>query len=66
MSKVLNLRFIDSHAFMHSWLESLVKNLKAASSGMENFKNLKHAFGNDQTTLDLITRKGVYPYDYYR
>ena len=62
VSKVLNLRFIDSLAFMNSSLENLVQNLKA--SGLENFKNLKHQFGNGQTTLDLLTRKGVYPYDY--
>ena len=62
VSKVLNFRFIDSLAFMNSSLENLVQNLKA--SGLENFKNLRRRFGNDQTTLDLITRKGVYPYDY--
>ena len=63
VSKVLNLRFIDSLAFMNSSLENLVQNLKA--SGLENFKYLKrHQLRNHQTTLDLLTRKGVYPYDY--
>ena len=62
VSKVINFRFIDSLQFMNTSLENLVQNLKA--SGLENFKNLRRRFGNDQTTLDLITRKGVYPYDY--
>ena len=47
---------------MNASLDSWVKNLKA--SGMENFKNLKRAFGNHESTLELLTRKGVYPYDY--
>ena len=61
VSRLLNLRFIDSLAFMNCSLENLVKNLKA--SGMENFQNLRKEFPHVESQ-ELLTRKGVYPYDY--
>ena len=52
-----NLVFLDSFQFMSSGLEKLVSNLPIKSSKYtsQKFKGKK---------LDLIVRKGVYPYDY--
>ena len=49
------IRFIDSLKFMASSLEKLVNNLS-------NFPNLQKHFEGSQ--LELVKRKGVYPYDY--
>ena len=51
------LRFIDSFKFMGSSLDSLSKNLTK-----DQFKNIKSYYSNKQ--LDLLIRKGVYPYDW--
>ena len=51
------LRFIDSFKFMASSLDKLVGNLQKGQ-----FVNLKSKFEGEQ--LSLLTRKGVYPYDY--
>src|SRR6218665_2058958 len=51
------LRFIDSFRFMPSTLDALSKNLSK-----DQCKNLS-AFFKDQE-LDLLLRKGVYPYDH--
>ena len=53
-------KFIDSFQFMPSSLDSLVKNLK--DKGIDYFKHTKRFYKGE--LLDLITRKGVYPYDY--
>ena len=50
------LRFIDSLKFLQSSLANLVGNLQP-----EDFFNTKKIFKNN---VDLLTRKGVYPYDY--
>ena len=50
------LRFIDSFKFLQTSLANLVKNLQP-----EDFINRKEIF-KDKT--ELLTRKGVYPYDY--
>ena len=50
------VRFIDSLKFLQSSLANLVKNLKP-----EEFLNTKKIF---KKNVDLLTRKGVYPYDY--
>ena len=51
------LRFIDSFRFMPSSLDALSKNLSK-----DQCKNIsKHYTGNQ---LDLLLRKGAYPYDY--
>ena len=49
------IRFIDSLKFMASSLEKLVNNLSS-------YPNLQRHFKGPQ--LELVKRKGVYPYDY--
>ena len=52
-----HLRFIDSFQFMSSSLESLVKNISPC-----DMKYTLQEFQNEK--LELMKRKGVYPYDY--
>ena len=52
------IRFIDSFKFMASSLDRLVGNLKK-----DEFKNMKGQFESDK--LDMLLRKGVFPYDYF-
>ena len=52
-----HLVFIDSFQFMSSSLSNLVNNLPA-----EAFKHTEQVFQGEQ--LSLMTKKGVYPYDY--
>ena len=52
-----NLMFIDSFQFMSSSLEKLVSNLPR-----ESLKYTSQRFQGKK--LDLLARKGVYPYDY--
>ena len=52
-----HLVFLDSFQFMSSSLEKLVSNLPK-----ESLKYTSEIFENEE--LDLMTRKGVYPYDY--
>ena len=49
------IRFIDSLKFMNSSLEKLASNLTS-------FPDFEHYFKGPQ--LELVKRKGVYPYDY--
>ena len=51
------LRFIDSFRFMASSLDTLSKNLSK-----EQCKNINNKYSGKK--LDLLLRKGVYPYDY--
>ena len=56
--KLIELRFIDSFKFMSSSLDSLTKNLVSGRKklfGFEDYSDLQY---------DLLTRKGVYPYEY--
>ena len=57
--KLIELRFIDSFKFMSSSLDSLTKNLLSGSGkqlfGFEDYSELQY---------DLLTRKGIYPYEY--
>ena len=56
--KLIELRFIDSFKFMSSSLDSLTKNLVGGGKklfGFEDYSELQY---------DLLTRKGVYPYEY--
>ena len=56
--KLIELRFIDSFKFISSSLDSLTKNLvswRKKLFGFEDYSELQH---------DLLTRKGVYPYEY--
>ena len=50
------IRFIDSFKFLQTSLANLVSNLSP-----DDFHNTKHAF---KSNTGLLTRKGVYPYDY--
>ena len=52
----MELRFIDSYKFLQTSLANLVKNLHP-----DDFYNTKEIF---RENVDLLTRKGVYPYDY--
>ena len=52
-----HLVFLDSFQFMSSSLDNLIKNLP-----VEAFKYTKNEFEKEQ--LNLMKRKGVYPYDY--
>ena len=56
--KLIELRFIDSFKFMSSSLDSLTKNLVSGGKklfGFEDYSELQY---------DLLTRKGVYSYEY--
>ena len=56
--KLIELRFIDSFKFMSSSLDSLTKNLMRGGKklfGFEDYSELQYG---------LLTRKGVYPYEY--
>ena len=53
------LRFIDSFKFMKSSIEELTKNLVEKGN---SFENTKRYF--DEEKLDLLKRKGVYPYEW--
>ena len=50
------IRFLDSFKFMASSLKSLVGNL-----GLEKLKETRKEFGEK---AELLSRKGIYPYDY--
>ena len=58
VSLCFEIRFIDSFKFLQTSLANLVGNLQP-----DNFINTKEVF-KDPNLLDLLTRKGVYPYDY--
>ena len=51
------LKFIDSFQFMSSSLETLVKNVP-----LSDLKYTSQEFQDEK--LELMKRKGVYPYDY--
>ena len=56
--KLIELRFIDSFKFMPSSLDSLTKNLVSGGKklfGFEDYSELQYG---------LLTRKGVFPYEY--
>lgn len=58
-----NIVFKDSMMFMCTSLQKLADNLLAA--GRENFKLLRAEFpGISEEQLQLLLRKGVFPYDY--
>ena len=56
LPKKFEIRFIDSFMFLHTSLSKLVVNLQSP-----DFKNLNKVIKNNSS---LLTRKGVYPYDY--
>ena len=56
VSLCFEIRFIDSYKFLQTSLANLVRNLQP-----DDFHNTKEIF---KENVDLLTRKGVYPYDY--
>ena len=56
ISLYFEIRFIDSFKFLQTSLANLVGNLQS-----EDFISTKRVF---KKNVDLLTRKGVYPYDY--
>ena len=58
MDKMIKSRFIDSLKFMSSTLDSLTKNLVSSGKELFGFED----YSKDQ--YNLLTRKGVYPYEY--
>jgi len=60
ISSTFTVRFIDTFRFMASSLSSLAENL--VTPEYENFRETaKHFVAGD---MPLVTRKGVYPYEY--
>ena len=55
--KLIELRFIDSFKFMSSSLDSLTKNLVSSGKQLFGFKDYS------ELQYDLLTRKGIYPYE---
>ncbi|XP_026815430.1 uncharacterized protein LOC113555237 isoform X2 [Rhopalosiphum maidis] len=60
VNKYFSIRFIDSCRFMASSLSTLASNL--ITSGFEKFRETAKNFLTED--MQLVTRKGVYPYDY--
>ena len=58
--KLIELRFKDSFKFMSSSLDSLTKNLVRKRGGKKLFSFEDYS----ELQSDLLTRKGVYPYEY--
>ena len=56
--KLIELRFIDSFKFMSSSLDSLTRNLIGSATKLLEFENYL------ELQYELLTRKGVYPYEY--
>ena len=56
--KLIELRFIDSFKFMSSSLESLIKSLVSGDKQLFGFEDCS------ELQYDLLTRKGIYPYEY--
>ena len=54
------LRFLDSNKFFQAKLEEVAESLKNKEDFVYTIKYMK----NNQEKIDLITQKGVYPYDY--
>ncbi|KFM71739.1 hypothetical protein X975_17934, partial [Stegodyphus mimosarum] len=57
VTEKLSLTFIDTYRFMPASLESLVNNLTD-----EMFTHIRRNFKEDK--VNLLLRKGIYPYDY--
>ena len=58
LPKKFEIRFIDSFKFLQASLSDLVENLQSS-----DFKNLNKEIKSNSS---LLTRKGVYPYDYVK
>ena len=64
--KLIELRFIDSFKFMSSSLDSLTRNLVKEGETLEGQPSRKlFGFENySELQYELLTRKGVHPYEY--
>jgi len=60
VSNTFSMRFIDTFRFMASGLSNLAKNL--VTPGLKNFRETAKVFATKD--MSLVTRKGVYPYEY--
>ena len=58
-----NLVFKDTAGFLNTSLDTLVSNLYAGGAGKHTFKHSIHHC-KDKSKVDLILKKGVFPYDY--
>ena len=56
--KFIELRFIDSFKFMASSLDSLMSNLVRHGKKLFGFEDYR------ESQYDLLTRKGIYPYEH--
>ena len=58
-----HLKFLDSMGFLTASLDTLVKNLYEGGNGKDQFiQSARHCAKKQH--LDLLLKKGVYPYDY--
>lgn len=57
-NEFFQLRFVDSFKFLGTSLEKLTKTMR-----LEDFEHLRRYFPNS-SKFQLLTRKGVYPYEY--
>ena len=55
-------RFIDSLQFLGCSLDTLVSNL--SRDGTSKFNLTRQFYRDDEKTLEILTRKGVYPYEF--
>ena len=64
---LFEIRFIDTFAFMASSLDDLSSNLRNGCKSIDDmrkvFVNTSEHFKNDKQ-FELMTKKGIYPYDY--
>ena len=58
--KTIELRFINSFKFMASGLDSLMNNLVKGGRKLPGFE------GYSELQYNLLTRKGIYPYEYIK
>jgi hypothetical protein len=61
ISNRLYLRFVDTYRFMGESLEKLVNNL---TRGHENLNSILYHTSLHMDHVELVSRKGVYPYEY--
>ena len=59
--KIGHLKDIDSYAFSCESLGKLVENLYDTG---DKFKNFHHMTKNEKDHMDLLCRKGFYPYEW--
>ena len=63
---MFEIRFLDSLSFMATSIEKLADNLaldKTTEEKRKVFKNISQHFSDD-IEFELMTKKGIYPYDY--